>query len=124
MTRLIVSLCAALALGACATQPNQASTAAPADRDCFNADMVSGYSYIDEHNVAVRVGANRRYILGTEWNARDLNWEHAIAIRSTTSWICTGNGLGVTIIGGEPQRHYPVTSITRAPEEPVAAPGS
>ena len=42
----------------------------------------------------------------------------AIAIRSSTGWICTGNGLGVDIIGGEPQRRYPVSSITRKPDEP------
>ncbi|MBY0563213.1 MAG: hypothetical protein K2P58_03415 [Hyphomonadaceae bacterium] len=115
MRHELAALAAALALAACATEPDVG--APPAGRDCFHADSVNGYQYIDEHNVAVRVGANRRYILSTEWNARDLNWEHVIAIRSTTSWICTGNGLGVEIIGGEPHRHYPISAITRAPDE-------
>ncbi len=116
MRHQVIALIAVFALAACATAPQ--AGAPPADRDCFHADAVNGYEYIDEHNVAVTVGANRRYILSTDWNARDLNWEHMIAIRSTTSWICTGNGLGVEIIGGEPRRHYPINAIAPAPDEP------
>ncbi|HYD86562.1 MAG TPA: DUF6491 family protein [Vitreimonas sp.] len=111
-------IAAALLLSACATQP--AGTSAAADRDCFRASNINGYSVIDDHNVRVSVGASRDYILSTTWNARDLDWTHAIAIRSSTGWICTGNGLGVEVIGGEPRRTYPITSITRAPEEPAA----
>lgn len=117
MKHPITTAIAALALAACAAQSG-AEGGLPAEQDCFHADAVNGYEYIDEHNVAVHVGANRRYILGTEWNARDLNWEHVIAIRSTTSWICTGNGLGVEITAGDPHRHYPINSITRAPDPP------
>lgn len=116
MKHSLIFALAALALAACATQTG--AGAPPGGQDCFLADSVHGYDYIDEHSVAVRVGANRRYVLGTEWNARDLNWEHVIEIRSTTSWICTGNGLGVEIIGGEPHRHYPIHSIARAPDPP------
>ncbi|MBN8607039.1 MAG: hypothetical protein J0L81_08995 [Caulobacterales bacterium] len=123
MKRLLAA-CAALALAGCATPTGVESRAAPPGRDCFHADAVNGYEYVDEHSVAVRVGANRRYILSTEWNARDLNWEHVIAIRSTTSWICTGAGLGVEIIGGEPRRHYPISSIARAPDQSPPPPGS
>lgn len=119
--RQILAATAALALAGCASPPANEPAAAPAGRDCFWADAVNGYEYVDEHNVIVRVGANRRYVLGTEWNARDLNWEHAIAIRSATSWICTGNGLGVEIIGGEPRRHYPVNSIARALDQQAPA---
>jgi len=114
-------IAAALLLAACATEPTS-ETAAGSDRDCFRSENVSGYSVIDDHNVRVTAGASRHYILGTSWNARDLDWTHTIAIRSSTGWICTGNGLGVELIGGEPRRTYPVTSITRAPEEPAAAP--
>ena len=105
---------AALALSACAATTETAG--APADRDCFNQNNVTGYTVIDDHNVGVNVGANRRYILTTDWNASDLDWTHAIALRSTNNWICTGNGLGVEIIGGEPRRTYPVSGIARAPD--------
>lgn len=115
-------LAAALALSACATAENAAE--APTGRDCFNADLVSGYSTIDERHVSVSVGANRKYTLTTMFNARDLDWTQAIALRSTTGWICTGNGLGVEIIGGRPRRTYPITEITRAPDDGPAVEGS
>lgn len=115
-------LAAALALGACATE--QAATEPSADRDCFNSNSVTGFSYIDENHIGVSVGANRRYILTTMFNARDLDWTQAIAIRSTTTWICTGNGLGVEIIGGEPRRTYPINGIERAPDEAPPVQGS
>lgn len=117
-------LLAALALAACASTET-GDAAAPEGRDCFNADNVSGYTPIDNEHVGVTVGANRKYILTTMFNARDLDWTQVIAIRSTTSWICTGNGLGVEIIGGNPRRHYPITAIERAPDEaPNAEQGS
>lgn len=123
--RLALPLLAALALAACASTEAGDTAAAPEGRDCFNADNVSGYSYIDAGHVGISVGANRKYILTTMFNARDLDWTQAIAIRSTTSWICTGNGLGVEIIGGEPRRNYPITAIERAPDEaPNADQGS
>lgn len=107
----------ALALTACATPT--AGHSAPAGRDCFLNSQVSGYNVIDAHHVRLNAGApNRHYILGTTWDARDLNWAERVAIHSTTDWICTGNGLGVEIIGGDPRRTYPVTEITREPPPP------
>ncbi len=120
-------LAAALALSACASPEGAAdqTAAAPEGRDCFNSDMVNGYSYVDDRHVSVRVGANREYTLTTMFNARDLDWTHVIAIRSTSGWICTGNGLGVEIIGGDhPRRTYPITAIERAPDEAPAVEGS
>lgn len=119
MIRTFVLLAAALALAACTTAEESAE--APSGRDCFNADLVNGYSDVDERHVSVSVGANRKYIFTTMFNARDLDWTQVIAIRSSTGWICTGNGLGVEVIGGEPRRTYPITAIERAPD---AAPGS
>lgn len=119
MRKAFIALVGALALAACATDTggSQPDTGA---RDCFFANQVSGYEVIDERTVQVRAGS-RRYLLTTLFNARDLDWTQAIAIRSTTSSICTGNGLGVEIIGGDPQRTYPVQAVARAPD-PV--PGS
>jgi Family of unknown function (DUF6491) len=115
----------ALTLAACASAPTDAANTPAADRDCFNAENVNGFSYIDNEHIGVSIGANRKYILTTMFNARDLDWTHVIAIRSTTSWICTGNGLGVELIGGEPRRTYPITAIERAPDPaPNAEQGS
>jgi Family of unknown function (DUF6491) len=121
--RVSIALFAGLALAACASTEHTA-TAPPEGRDCFNASSVNGYSYIDDRHVSVSVGANRKYTLTTMFNARDLDWTQAIAIRSSTGWICTGNGLGVEIIGGEPRRTYPITSIERAPDTAPAVEGS
>ncbi len=117
---------AALALAACATPQDSASnSASPAGRDCFNSNSVSGYSYIDNQHVGINVGANRRYVLTTMFNARDLDWTQAIALRSSNGWVCTGNGVGVEVIGGDPRRTYPITAITRAADEaPNAEQGS
>lgn len=116
---------AAFALTACATQASEEAAAPPAGRDCFNAGLVNGYNYIDENHVSVSVGANRKYILTTMFNAHDLDWTNAIALRSRMSWICTGNGLGVELVGGDPRRTYPISAIERGPDEaPAAAQGS
>ncbi|MEQ1618300.1 MAG: DUF6491 family protein [Terricaulis sp.] len=118
-------LAAATALSACATPETGAGGAPPTGRDCFNSSAVSGYSYIDSEHVGINVGANRKYVLTTMFNARDLDWTQAIALRSSSGWICTGNGLGVEVIGGEPRRNYPITQIARAPDEaPNAEQGS
>jgi len=115
--KTLLAACAALALSACATADQTASAnAAPGDRDCFAASAINGYNVVDDHNVSVRVGVGRSYNFHLDWNARDLDWSSAIAIQSHTSFICTGNGLGVRIIGGEPRRDYLVREITRAPD--------
>ncbi|MBY0562569.1 MAG: hypothetical protein K2P58_00180 [Hyphomonadaceae bacterium] len=116
MVRTALFATAAL-LAACTTPTETDQAAAPADRDCFNAQMANGFSYIDENHIDVRVSANRKYRLTTMFNARDLDWTQAIAIRSTSAWICTGNGLGVELIGGNPQRTYPVRGIERLPDD-------
>jgi hypothetical protein len=117
-------LAAAVTLGVCLSAPQtSASAAAPQSpsRDCFNTRQITGYNIIDEHNVAVRVNAQRRYIFSTAWNARDLDWTFRIAVHSPTSWICTGDGLGVEVSGGHANTMtYPISSITRAPPQPSA----
>lgn len=92
-----------------------------ASRDCFHASAVDGFSYVDHHTVDLTVGA-RHYRLTTTWDARDLNWSEGIALRSTGDWICTGNGLGVDIVGGQPRQTYPITGIAALPATPAPAP--
>ena len=122
MRRMGIAI-AAMALAACASDSGADQSAAAAN-DCFRADDVNGYGVIDERNVRITVGASRRYVLTTSWNARDLDWTSAIAIRSATGRICTGNGLGVELIGGNPRRTFPVVSIERAPDDAPAVEGS
>jgi len=112
----VVFLAAVAGFAACSTAPADEHVGT---QECFRASQVRGYSVLDRNRVAIRVGASDRYILTTAWNAYDLDWTHRIALRSATGRICTGNGLGVEIIGGEPRRTYPITSIDRAPDAPA-----
>ncbi|MGD9815371.1 MAG: DUF6491 family protein [Hyphomonadaceae bacterium] len=120
--RIMGILIAAAALAACAsaTEPPAQTAAA---QDCFRTSQVHGFDVIDRNRVGLRVGANRQYVLTTMWNAYDLDWEQRIAIRTATGRVCVGNGLGVEIIGGDPRRTYPITSVERAPEQPAAQNG-
>jgi Family of unknown function (DUF6491) len=116
MIRILTAIICLWTLAACASTDTESQQSA-SSLDCFRSEQVSGYSVIDDHNVGLSVGASRQYVLTTSWNARDLDWTHAIAIRSSTGRICTGNGLGVSLIGGDPQRTYPVSQIARAPDD-------
>jgi len=120
MLRIFASILCLWTLAACASTDNGAQQNASASSDCFRSEQVNGYDVVDNNHVRLSVGANRHYILTTLWNSRDLDWTHAIAIRSSTGRICTGNGLGVELIGGDPRRTYPISEIARAPDdEPV-----
>ncbi len=103
----------ALLLSACATDTQ---SAAAGDRDCFRTAEVRGFNVIDRSTVEIRVGASERYVLTTNWPTNNLDYSQRIAIRSPTGHVCTGNGLGVEIVGGDPQQTYPIQSIARAPE--------
>jgi hypothetical protein len=117
MRTILTALFALWTLAACATSEQAAQNAAASD--CFRADSARGFGIIDDTHIRLSVGANREYVLTTMWNARDLDWTQAIAIRSSTGRICTGNGLGVQLVGGDPVRTYSVVSIERAPAEAV-----
>jgi hypothetical protein len=118
MMRLRTVLLAATAAGlaACATEQS-ASTEPRENRDCFQSRSVSGFSVVDEHNVRISVGASRSYTMHTNWNVNDLDWTQAIALRSDSSWICTGNVFGqVEVTGGSLGRTFPIQTITRDPD--------
>lgn len=110
------SAVAIVALGACAgTQTAEGGT--PASRDCFRTMDVRTYGILDEHRVRVHVSPSREYYLTINENVQNLDWNHAISIRSTMSFICTGNGLGVQVMGGDPPIPYQVINIERAPRD-------
>jgi len=102
----LLAVAAALALAACATPEETASAGPPEGRDCFRSADIFGYGVVDDHTIDIR------------------DWTQQIAIRSTTGWICTGNGLGVEIIGGDPPRRFPVNGIQPRPEAPAEQTGS
>lgn len=122
MRKLTVLFCA-LAAAAC-TQTGAGMSGEDNGRDCFNANTIAGYNLVDNRTIEVQVGASRRYLLRTNFNANDLDWTQRIAVRSSTGWICTGNGLGVEVSGGDPVRHYPIVGIERVPDPAPATEGS
>ena len=112
-----LALLTAVASAGCMTAP------APDGRECFLNRNINGFTVLDDHTVRVNVGASRRYDFATDWNVRDLNWSERIAVRSTSGWICVGDGLGVDVIAGMPPRTYPVRTVTAVapPAEPQPA---
>ena len=107
-------LALAIAASACASAPSTGDAQA---RDCFRAMDVDGYGIVDQSHVRVTVSPRRDYILTLHQDTRNLDWATTIAIRSATSFVCTGNGLGVELIGGDPSLHYPIANIERAPTQ-------
>jgi hypothetical protein len=126
-TKIAIALTAAFALAACAsTAPSDGASMTPGEgRDCFRADSINGYEIIDDHNIRVRITSSRTYTLNTTWNADDLDWSNAIALRSDTGWICTGSVLGrVEVTGGSLGRTFPINTVTRDPQPPADQQGS
>lgn len=119
----ITAIALALAIGACASTTSTSASAA-GDRDCFRALDVRGYSVVDDHRVKLRVSPTREYILTIPQSSRDLDWTHAISVRSTTSFICVGHPAGVQLMGGDPPFPFQVTAIERATMEEAAVEGS
>jgi len=118
MVRALMFAGLALALAACASAGATTETAgaAPANRDCFRNEDINGFNVVDDNHVRVRVGANRTYILTTDWNASHLSWAHVLTVRSQTGWICTGSPMDVRIVGSQPVRSYYITNIERGPD--------
>lgn len=113
----LLAAAAALSLAACASTETAGNSAPPDSRDCFRALDVSGYGVLDEHRIRAHVSPAREYYLRVNGNTRDVDWTHAISIRSVSSFICVGNGNGVQIMGGDPPMPYQVTAIERAPRD-------
>jgi hypothetical protein len=113
----IALLAAAVTLGACASTATSTASNAGADRDCFRSLDVRGYSVVDDNRVKLRISPAREYILTIARQSRELDWTHAISVRSASSFICVGDPSGVQLMGGDPPWPFMVTHIERAPTE-------
>ncbi len=113
---LFASLAFALSACAAAGTTTHAAAEAPANRDCFRNEDINGFRVIEDNLVRVRVGVSKTYDMTTDWNARQLSWDHVLAIRSTNGWICTGSPLDVRIVGSQPVRSFYITNIERGPD--------
>jgi hypothetical protein len=118
MLRTTILAATVLALAACASPGASMASNAGGDRDCFRALDVRGYSVLDDGRVSLRVSPQRQYILSiSPQDAENLDWEHAISVRSVTSFICVGAPSGVQLMGGDPPMPYQVRAIERAPTD-------
>lgn len=109
-------LASLLALGACATQPNQtAATAAPTGRDCFFVRDITAQEALDDRTIKL-TARHIDYILHVHANARQLNYAEPLIVEAPTGQMCTGNGLGIRLhVGTDPAHPVIIRDIARAP---------
>lgn len=109
-------LTAALAAASAGMAPLAAAMGTPQSphSDCFPTRAITGYGIVDARTAYLTVGT-RHYLLRITGDSRDLDYNHAIHVRSLSTFICTGNGLGVQLMGGYPPIPHQVLSIERAP---------
>lgn len=92
--------------------------AAKADQSCFFGNQVSGWNRIDDQTIRVTVSSKRQYDLTLMSPVVGGLFQEHIAIKSSPSnLICTGNGLGVSVVTGGDigPSSYPVKKIALAP---------
>jgi hypothetical protein len=114
--KLNLALAAALMAASSGMTPTVAANASEAGphQDCFPTRAINGYGLVDERTAYLTVG-NRHYLIRITGDSRDLDYNYAISVRSFSTFICTGNGLGVSLMGGYPPNPHQVLSIERAP---------
>ena len=113
---LRLALTAALLAVSAGAAPITSATAAQwsPHEDCFPTRAISGYGIVDPRTAYLTVGT-RHYLLRITGDSRDLDYNYAIRVRSFSTFICTGNGLGVSLMGGYPPIPHQVLRIERAP---------
>lgn len=117
--RIFILAALAAALSACTTPETETIAAGP--RDCFRAMDVSGYGILDADRIRVRIGPSREYYLTVQGGTRALRFDETLALDAGQSFVCTGNGLGVRVIGGDHDFPRPITLIERAPPRDTAS---
>jgi len=91
---------------------------AKAGQSCFFGNQVSGWNRINDKTIRVTVSPKRQYDLTLMSPVVGGLFQEQIAIKSSPSnLICTGNGLGVSVVTGSDigPSTYPVTKIALAP---------
>lgn len=120
---------AALAVAMPAFSAAQAPAPTPAakpkpERQCFDANTVSGFTPVDDRHVILQVGANRHYELTLMGVCRDIDWTWRLGVRTRAggSNICTGLDADIIVPDRSFPQRCPVTDIRRlTPEEAKAA---
>lgn len=95
-----------------------------AERACFRASDVNGFTVIDDRTVDVSVSPRHVYRLTLFAPSRDIDWTVHIGLEARGgAWICAGMDATLIVpseIGG-PGR-YPVTAVRKLTPEEIKAP--
>lgn len=93
------------------------------ERRCFHADMVSGFSAIDDKTILVTSG-RKTFELQVLGVCPDLDWTQTIGLRTVTgsTFVCTGMDVDVIVPQSSmgPDR-CPVRTVREVSKEEVAA---
>lgn len=100
--------------------PTQADPRPPAsdERACFFAATVSGWTRVDDKTVRVQVAGGKQFDLELMATPPSGLFQEAIVLKAEPSGsVCTGNGLGVSIVTGgvAAAPSYQVMKVTQAP---------
>lgn len=120
-------IAAAIALSAAQTAAAETPAKAPdEEKSCFFVNQISGWNRIDDKTVRVTVSSKRQYDLTLMSPTFSGLHQEVIGIKADPSnYVCTGNGLGVSVITGEVAgpSSYPVTKVTLVPPVRKASAG-
>jgi len=128
MTRVAIWASATVALltvSACTSTKSgsEAKSADASGQQCFFANNVQNFVVVNSETVNIRVGRDI-YRLDMFGDCPNLTWTEGMVLRSTAgSPVCTGNGLGVSVVtlGFNGPQQCSVQSITLLTPEEVAA---
>lgn len=118
---------ALLAITGCASTDatSQGAAGASNTRQCFSASNVRNFRVVDSRTVNIRSGRNV-FRLDLFATCPDLTWNNSMKLQTSGSQtICTGSGLGTSVItrGSTGRQRCPVQTVTLlTPEEVEALP--
>ncbi|TCM18170.1 hypothetical protein EDF56_105521 [Novosphingobium sp. PhB165] len=120
-----VAVIACVAVAGCVndTPPSQQNNMQRQPPQCFQASSARHFRAVNSRTVNLRIGRDV-YRIDTVGMCRDLNWTSHMRLATTgSSTVCTGLGLGVSIVtrGPSGQQRCTVQSITGLTPEQVAA---
>ena len=109
-----------IALAFSATTPVFAGSKPPAANapTCFQASTVSGWTRDDDKTVRVQANGGRQFDLELMSPPPSSLFQEDIILKAEPSGsVCTGNGLGVSVVTGGPVAapSYQVVKVTQAP---------
>jgi hypothetical protein len=115
----LISAAGAIAMAVIASAPAHAETKpASTPGACFQAASVSGWSRVDEKTVRVQANGGKQFDLELMSPPPSSLFQEDIVLKAEPSGsVCTGNGLGVSVVTGGmvAAPSYQVVKVTQAP---------